>query len=572
NPIDAFVLSRLNRERLSPSPEADRTTLHRRLSLDLIGLPPTPEEVDRFLNDSSPDAYDKQVDRLLNSPHFGERWGRVWLDAARYADSDGFEKDKPRFVWHYRDWVVRALNRNLPYDRFILEQIAGDLLPNATDEQRVATGFLRNAMLNEEGGVDPEQFRMDGLFDRMDCIGKSVLALTIQCAQCHDHKFDPISQEDYYRLFAFLNNDHESSRVAYTTQEELKRSELIRKIRETEEAHRHRTPGWEARMAAWEKEMNSRQIAWETVNAVNAGDNSARYYYLEDGSIRASGYAPTQWSSHFRATNHNRSIRAFQIEQLVDPNLPSGGPGRSIRGMAALTEFTVEASDLTAPTNKIKVKFVRASADYSNPEKDLEPEFDNQSGKRRPYGPVAFAIDGKDDTAWGIDAGPGRRNQSRKAVFNTEKPIEFPNGVILDFHLKQNHGGYNSDDNQNHNLGRFRLSVTSSADAMADPVPAGVREIMAIPASARSAAQTATVFSNWRTTVPEFKALNEEIEQLWSQHPEGAPTLMLASRTGQGAGNEMRETRMFKRGDWLKPEREVKAGVPGFLHGLPEGA
>src|SRR5205823_6681920 len=175
------------REGLHPSPPAGKETLIRRLRLDLTGLPPTPAEIDAFLADRSDRAYERVVDRLLASPHYGERWGRHWLDAARYADSDGYEKDKPRPVWPYRDWVVGALNRDLPYDRFIIEQLAGDLLPNPTQDQRVATGFLRNSMKNEEGGIDPEQFRMDAMFDRVDALGKSVLGLTVQCCQCHDH-------------------------------------------------------------------------------------------------------------------------------------------------------------------------------------------------------------------------------------------------------------------------------------------------------------------------------------------------------------------------------------------------
>ncbi|MEJ7609262.1 MAG: DUF1549 domain-containing protein, partial [Bryobacteraceae bacterium] len=160
----------------------------RRASLDIIGLPPTPQEVDAFLADHSPNAYEKQVDRLLASPHYGERWGRIWLDSARYADSDGYEKDKSRQVWFYRDWVINALNRDLPYDQFIVRQIAGDRLPNATQEDRVATGFLRNSMLNEEGGIDPEQFRMEAMVDRMEAVGKGILGVTVQCAQCHNHK------------------------------------------------------------------------------------------------------------------------------------------------------------------------------------------------------------------------------------------------------------------------------------------------------------------------------------------------------------------------------------------------
>ena len=197
NPLDAFVLARLEQEHLRPSAQADRATLIRRVYLDLIGIPPTVQQVDAFLADQRPDAYARLIEHLLDSPHFGERWARIWLDAARYADSDGFEKDKPREVWFYRDWVINAFNSDLPYDRFIVEQIAGDLLPNATQAQKVATGFLRNSMLNEEGGIDPEEFRMQAMFDRMDAVGKSVLGLTLQCGQCHHHKYEPLSQQDY---------------------------------------------------------------------------------------------------------------------------------------------------------------------------------------------------------------------------------------------------------------------------------------------------------------------------------------------------------------------------------------
>ncbi|MEW6157933.1 MAG: PSD1 and planctomycete cytochrome C domain-containing protein, partial [Verrucomicrobiota bacterium] len=572
NPIDQFILARLEKEKLQPAPEADRITLLRRLSLDLIGLPPTLAEVDAFLADRSEDAYDKQVERLLNSPHYGERWGRHWLDAARYADSDGFEKDKPRFIWNYRDWVVNALNRDLPYDQFVIEQLAGDLLPNPAQDQLVATGFLRNSMLNEEGGVDPEQFRMDGLFDRMDCIGKSVLGLTIQCAQCHNHKYDPLTQEEYYRLFAFLNNDHESSMVAYTPAEEMQRANLLRQMRDLEDGLRHATPDWESRMALWEESVRNNQPEWQVVECRNAGDNGERFYYHSDGSIRAASYAPTKWTAHFRGTNQLSEIGAFRLEQLTDPNLPCHGPGRSIKGMSALSEFKVEAVDLQNRTNKVEVKFIKATADFANAEKALELEFDDRSGKKRVYGPVAFAIDGNGDTAWGIDAGPGRRNQARQAVFIPEKPLQFPNGVELNFRLMQNHGGWNSDDNMNHNLGRFRLSVCRSTNVVADAVPASVRAILKLPREERTATQIRAVFSYWRTTVPEFASANEQIEQLWKQWPEGTPTLTLLARRDRSPGDESRPTHLFKRGDWLKPGKEVRAGVPAFLHPLPEPA
>ncbi len=206
NPIDLFILARLERERLSPSPEADRVTLARRLSLDLIGLPPTPAEVDRFVNDRSPDAYEQLVDRLLASPHYGERWGRHWLDLARFADSNGYSIDAPRSIWKYRDWVIQALNRDLPFDQFTIEQLAGDLLPGATLDQKIATGFHRNTQINQEGGIDPEQFHVESVMDRVNTTGTAFLGLTIGCAQCHDHKFDPISQKEYYRFLAFFNN------------------------------------------------------------------------------------------------------------------------------------------------------------------------------------------------------------------------------------------------------------------------------------------------------------------------------------------------------------------------------
>jgi hypothetical protein len=572
NPIDAFVLTRLEKEGLKPSPEADKITLLRRLSLDLIGLPPTIAEVDAFLADRSENAYEKQIERLLASPHYGERWGRHWLDAARYADSDGFEKDKPRFIWAYRDWVIHAINDDLPYDQFIIKQIAGDLLPNPSQEDRVATGFLRNAMLNEEGGVDPEQFRMEGLFDRMDCIGKSILGLTIQCAQCHNHKYDPFTQEDYYRMFAFLNNDHEAAMIAYTPEQQMLVSNLSREMRDLETGLRHTRSDWQERMNEWEDQVKDNQPEWEVVRCVNTGDNGERFYYYEDSSIRAASYAPTKWEAHFRGTNNLSSIGAFQLEQLTDPNLPCGGPGRSIKGMSALTEFKVEAVDLANPTNKLQVKFIKASADFSNPEKELEPEFSDKTDKKRVYGPVAFAIDGKDDTAWGIDAGPGRRNQPRKAVFIPEKLLIFTNGVILNFLLAQNHGGWNSDDNQTHNLGRFRLSVTSATNAVADPLPTNVREIFKTPRERRTPAQITTVFSYWRTTVPEFKEANEKIEAFWKQWPEGTPTLALIARQGGALEDTQRPTHLLKRGDWLKPGNEVTFGVPSFLHQLPPQA
>ncbi len=214
NPIDQFILARLEKEHLKPSPEADKQTLLRRVSLDLTGLPPSPEEIKEFVEDKRSDAYERVVDRLLASPHYGERWGRHWLDIARYADSDGYTIDAPRQMWKYRDWVIAAINRDMPFNQFVVEQLAGDLLPNPTTDQLIATGFHRNTPSNFEGGIDFEQYRVEAVVDRVSTTGAALLGLTLGCARCHDHKFDPISQKEFYQLFAYFNNVDEISTEA----------------------------------------------------------------------------------------------------------------------------------------------------------------------------------------------------------------------------------------------------------------------------------------------------------------------------------------------------------------------
>jgi hypothetical protein len=204
--IDSFVLARLAKEKIAPSPEADKSTLLRRVSLDITGLPPTPQETAEFLSDTRPDAYARQVDRLLASPHYGEKWARYWLDLAHYADSDGFEKDLVRpWAWRYRDWVIDAYNRDLPFDRFVTLQLAGDEVPGAAMQDRIATGFLRQTLTNREAGVDRKEARFDQLVDRVGTTATVFMGITVRCSQCHDHKYDPIKQRDFYSLLAYFN-------------------------------------------------------------------------------------------------------------------------------------------------------------------------------------------------------------------------------------------------------------------------------------------------------------------------------------------------------------------------------
>jgi hypothetical protein len=281
--IDGFVSSRLAKENLQMSPEADRATLLRRLSFDLIGLPPTPEEVRAFVADRSPDAYAKQVDRLLASPHFGEKWARHWLDQARYADSDGYEKDWARpWAWRWREWVINEINRDMPFDQFTREQIAGDLLPNATTEQRVATGFHRNTLTNREGGIDNQQFRFENIADRASTVGSVWLGLTMGCAQCHDHKYDPIQQKDFYSMYAFFDNAEEEDIDAPLPQEKdvrgaeytAKREALIAeyKVRELQ-------PDWEKNMLQAAAEPGKRtdwDLAWDCLLKLTEGGDGER--------------------------------------------------------------------------------------------------------------------------------------------------------------------------------------------------------------------------------------------------------------------------------------------------------
>lgn len=253
NPIDAFILARLAKEKLAPSPEADRATLIRRLSLDLLGLLPKPEEVDAFANDKSPDAYEKLVERLLASPHYGERWGRWWLDVARYSDSNGYSIDAPRSIWRYRDWVIAALNRDLPFDQFTIEQIAGDMLPDATLEQKVATGFHRNTQINQEGGIDKEQFRIESVVDRVATTAYGWLGLTLACSQCHDHKFDPFTQKEYFGLFAMLNNQDEPDLPLVSPDQAMHVAAIEAKV-----------AGYIADLFKKEADIVTRELKWET--------------------------------------------------------------------------------------------------------------------------------------------------------------------------------------------------------------------------------------------------------------------------------------------------------------------
>ena len=349
NEIDRFVHAKLNAEGVAPAPEADKVTLLRRLHLDLLGLPPTPEEVEAFVNDDSAFAYEALVNRLLASPHFGERWGRHWLDLARYADSDGYEKDGMRpWAWRYRHWIIDALNRDMPYDQFATEQLAGDLLPNPTTEQLVATGFHRNTLTNKEGGVDQEEFRVKQVVDRVNTTGQVFMGLTMQCAECHTHKYDPITQREYFEFYAFFNSARETDIDAPLDEEvafyKRELDTFNQKLSEVNNQVGERRKALEPAATRWADELEVEEIVWEVLQpeALDAG-KGVTLEAREDGSIVASGETPDSDTYKIEFVSSAENINAIQIEALTDESLPGTGPGRAENGNFVLSGVTLEA-------------------------------------------------------------------------------------------------------------------------------------------------------------------------------------------------------------------------------------
>lgn len=429
NPIDNFILARLEAEGLTPSLEADRYTLVRRLYLDLVGLPPTIEEADAFAYDSRPDAYERLVDRLLASPHYGERWARLWLDLARYADTNGYEKDRARSIWPYRDWVIRALNDDMPFDQFTVEQLAGDMLPEATLDQRIATGFHRNTMLNEEGGVDPLEFRFHALVDRVATTGTVWLGLTTGCAQCHTHKFDPITHQDYYRLMAFLNNANEPEIDVPNNELTARRAELEQKIAQLEGALEEQFPP-------------AGEMQWQLVQPIEATSReSATAEILDDHSVRFSGTLPAEDIYTLAFDADLADVAALRIEVLPDETLPHRGPGRAENGNFVLTEVALSVARGGQPDQVQTIPLVSAEVDFA------------QGGF-----PAEHMLDGDGKTGWAID-GPGDWHVARTAtfIFDAPQPAE-ATPARWSLRLDQTYGG-------KHLIGRLRVSLGRYADS-----------------------------------------------------------------------------------------------------------
>ena len=412
NPIDYFIEKRLKKAGVTPSAPADSGTSLRRLSLDLTGLLPTLEEQQAFSNAS----FGATVDRLLASPHFGERWSRHWLDQARYADSHGYAIDGDRQMWPFRDWVIKALNDDLPFNQFTVEQLAGDLLPNRTKAQHVASAFHRNTLINQEGGSDREQFRVESVIDRVNTTGAVWLGLTVGCAQCHTHKFDPITQREYYQLFAFFNNTEDANSTSATV--EVEEYEILDNAPEPPAA----------------KTFPSAKTKWNPVRYQDPVTSSGKPLHVQkDHSVLVDKAAGVNDSYHLRVATYLDRVAALRLRVLPDKSLPRNGPGTAANGNFVLTKFRIRAQGKPIAVS-------RAFADHE-----------------QPGYPLAGTLDQDGKTGWAINVGEGQKaamNAPHEAVFVFKEPLETkgePLEVTLEHTL-----------NENYMVGRFTIELSSS--------------------------------------------------------------------------------------------------------------
>ena len=559
NPIDAFVLARLEQEGLQPSPEASRETLIRRVSLDLIGLPPTLKEIDNFVSDQRPDAYERLVDRLLANPHYGERWARPWLDLARYADTNGFEKDRRRSIWKYRDWVIDALNRDMPFDEFTIEQLAGDLLPNATNEQKIATGFNRNSLFNEEGGVDKDEEFWVNQIDRVNTTAAVWLGSTLACAQCHNHKFDPFTQKEYYQFLAFFNNsDYKEKSYGDTShkyiepqlslptpEQQSRRDELQKQIDVLEAKLKTQTPELDAQQRSWELAMQSLESSWKPLQASSAHSLvGSKLERKPDDSWLAGGENPATDSYVIEArVPDEERITGIRVEALPDASLPRGGPGRDVYGNFTLTNVRVESVSPSGKTQPIAL--AQAKADNG----------DVKSEKDKPDTPL-----------WAVDASREEKRLPRQLVLPFEKALPRSSDSLRAtlIHASEFSG---------QGMGRFRVSATAAeAPEKTVQIPAELRPVAAMEPEKRTPKQAEELSKSFREVAPSLKTNRDELKQL--QKDLDSLGIVSTLVMGDRATAEPLSAKLRIRGSFLSPGETVSAGTPAALNpwrdGLPK--
>ena len=554
-PVDSFILARLEKDGLKPSPEAPRETLIRRVTLDLTGLPPTPEEVAAFAADSAPDAYEKLVDRLLKSPRYGERMAWDWLDAARYADTNGYQGDNERTMWPWRDWVVKAFNENMTYDRFTIEQLAGDLLPDATMDQKVATGFNRNHMINGEGGRIAAENRVDYVMDQAETTATVWLGVTMTCCRCHDHKYDPLSQKDYYSFYAFFNNTPVDGGggngqtppiVEFSTPEQqqkiadLKAKENDAKTErdELEKTLRAAQPEWEKSLQGGD-EGKPVEVVWQPLTPLEMfSESGTTLTKSADGSVLASGTNPEKENFIISMHTNLQNMTAFKLEALPDSSFVNSGPGRADNGNFVLSEFRLQGSG--AP-----VTLAAVSADFE-----------------QPGWPLAHAVDGKNETGWAVMPAFGK---THTAIFEARSKVGYgAPETTLSFRLEFQTA------NKQHVLGKFKLYVTTANAATLRPMPEKVRPILAVAPDKRTEAQKKELTTYYLANQGGLAAATQKRDDAKKAREQAESVVTRVMVMKELA--KPRDTFVLTRGAYDKPTDKVSIGVPGIFPPMPPDA
>ncbi|MBS0205742.1 MAG: PSD1 domain-containing protein [Planctomycetes bacterium] len=537
NDIDRFVLARLQAAGLKHAPEADRVMLIRRLSFDLTGLPPTPEQVDQFVADTSPMAYEKLVDRILESPHFGERMALYWLDLVRFADTAGYHSDNPRDIIPYRDYVIQAFNENKPFDRFTVEQLAGDLLPTPTVWQKVASGYNRLLQTTEEGGAQAKEYVAKYSADRVRNVSSVWLGTTMGCAECHDHKYDPITQRDFYSMAAFFADVQESAigrrepgMPVPSAADEQELSRFATEIATAQKKLDEAVAGLMASNSKWDEELGT---PWQVLNPTEFKvQGESQLVKQDDGSFKSSGKVAAQETYTFTVQTEAR-LTALKLEAMADDGLPAKGPGLASNGNFVLTEVKVTRigeNDKTVP-----VKVARSVADHS------------QAGGHD----ISTAIDGKDNTGWAVLPQIG---QSHEAVFELAEPVG-PGRFAVALEFKSPFA--------QHGIGRLRISGTITEKPASHWVPPTIRATLAKPAAERSDAEKTLITNFLRDQSARFQPERDAIQKLTAARDAYSKNIPASLITISAAP---RTVRMLPRGNWQDDSGEiVLPAIPAYF-------
>lgn len=562
NPIDHFILKRLESMGWKPADVASRESLIRRVYLDLTGTLPDPEVVDRFIAEEDRDAYSKLVDHLLASPEYAERFARPWLDLARYSDTNGYEKDRPRTIWPYRDWVLQALASDMPFDQFSIEQLAGDMLPHASNQQRIATGFHRNTMLNEEGGIDPMEYRYHAVVDRVATTGTVWMGMTTGCAQCHSHKYDPISHTDYFSMFALLNNADEPDVIVEQPQRDQTIARIEARIQQAEaELAQNWLPSYaeflrvengnqngiqetnlekrEVKQAFcdWVRAQVSQTRAWKRLRPVAMESTKPDLRVMTDLSILASGDVTKRevYAVTYRLPDGDPPFTALRLEVLPDPSLPAGGPGLAFyegrRGDFFLSEMKIQFKqmpvELVQPSHSFgKISVGSGSADARN------------------------VIDGEGSTGWSTSGDEGNMNQW---VGNFSIPVQGPGELKIQLVFERHFAA---------GLGRFRFSLSSGkTPAVASRLAGEMYDWHVEESTDISENDYVALQRHFIQTSPVTQSRRKRIDQLHASLPEQVRTLGMKART-KGA---QRVTHRHHRGEYLQPRERVEPGLPSLF-------